>query len=178
MKFSTIVSLMKNREDKRTRGILPACLLLLILLCLYLPLLPPSLLLVSEEQVLFERVLGEPYCEVDFCHSVNKGNIREIYRLDGQRQMLNLETGYYQSYGAGMIDTPPPEMDLRQEGDYLILSFPANWQERINYIGGAVARHRFIYEDFQMEIGSLRPGKPFSLLIRRRSLWDRWLQIL
>lgn len=155
-----------------------ACLLLIILLCLLLPILPPSLLLVSGEQVLFERVLGEPYCEVDFRHSVNKGHIREIYLLDGQRRQLTLETGYYQSYGAGMMDTPPPEVSWRQEGNYMILTFPPNWQQRINYIGGAVAGHWFIYEDFRLEIGSLRPGKPFSLLIRRRSLWNRWRQIL
>ena len=90
----------------RARAISSACVFLsVVILLVLLPLLPPSLVVSSRGKVRYEKVITSTECEVGFRHSVNKGLIREVYRLDPENRLITLEEGYFQSYGAGMIDT-------------------------------------------------------------------------
>lgn len=164
----------------RARAISSACILLgVIVLLLLLPLLPPSLVVASGGQVLYEKVIASTECEVDFRHSVNKGLIREVYRLDPENKLITLEEGYFQNYGAGMIDTvyDTADMNFRQEGDFYILDFKPEWKASIGYIGGNIAGHIFKYGDDMLEIGTLRPKQPFSISISRRSVLKRLLRL-
>ncbi|MEA5135541.1 MAG: DUF1850 domain-containing protein [Candidatus Fimivivens sp.] len=164
----------------RARAISSACVLLgVIILLLSLPLLPPSLVVSSRGKVRYEKVITSNECEVGFRHSVNKGLIREVYRLDPENKLITLEEGYFQSYGAGMIDTiyETADMNFRQEGDFYILDFKPEWKASIGYIGGNIAGHVFKYGDDTVEIGKLYPKQPFSISISRRSVLKRLLRL-
>ncbi len=133
----------------------------------------------SRGKVLYEKVITSTECEVGFRHSVNKGLIREVYRLDPKNRLITLEKGYFQSYGAGMIDTvyDTADMNFRQEGDFYILDFKPEWKASIGYIGGNIAGHTFKYGDDILEIGKLHPKQPFSISILRRSVLERLLRL-
>lgn len=170
----------KKHVRGRARAISSACILLAVIgLLLLLPLLPPSLVVASKGQVLYEKMITSTECEVGFRHSVNKGLIREVYRLDPKNRLITLEEGYFQSYGAGMIDTvyDTADMNFRQEGDFYILDFKPEWKASIGYIGGNIAGHVFKYGDDTLEIGTLRPKQPFSISILRRSVLKRLLRL-
>ncbi|MEG1849362.1 MAG: DUF1850 domain-containing protein [Oscillospiraceae bacterium] len=157
---------------------MPACLLLIVVIVLSgAPLIPPSLVVVSEGRVLFEQVIGPTECEVDFRHSVNKGLIREVYRIDPDHRRITLERSYNQSFGAGMLDTVPDTegLNFHQEGDYYRMDFPVNWQSEIRYIGGSIAGHTFVYDGKTLDLGAKHPRKAFIISVERRSLLGRLL---
>lgn len=170
----------KKYARGRARAISSACVLLgVIILLLLLPLLPPSLVVSSGGKIRYEKIITSTECEVGFRHSVNKGLIREVYRLDPKNKLITLEEGYFQSYGAGMIDTiyETADMNFRQEGDFYILDFKPEWKASIGYIGGNIAGHTFTYGDDIIEIGKLYPRQSFSISISRRSIFKRLLRL-
>lgn len=136
-------------------------------------------MLSSEGTVLYERIVDATECEVDFRHSYNKGLIREVYRVDPDNRLITLERSYNQSFGAGMLDTvdDTQDMNFHQEGDYYVMEFAPNWQKEIHYIGGNIARHTFVYGDDIVSIGDLRPKKPFTLSVNRRSIYQRLMKM-
>lgn len=159
---------------KRAGAILPAYILvvLIVLVLLFSPLIPASVVLSSGNLVVYESIIGSDVCEITFRHSVNKGMVREIYVLSSDRLMLSLKTGYNESFGAGMIDTidTAKGLNFRKEGDWFVLDFPENWKKEVHYIGGNIAKHCFLYEDTVVEIGELRSQKPFTISVETRSL--------
>lgn len=164
----------------RARAISFACILLIVIIVLMsLPLFPPSVVISSKSKVLYEKAITSTECEVDFRHSANKGLIREVYRLDPDNKVITLEEGYFQSYGAGMIDTTyeTADMNFRQEGNYYVIDFKPDWQTSIGYIGGNIAGHSFKYGDDILEVGKLFPKQPFSISISRRSFFKKLLRI-
>jgi hypothetical protein len=92
--------------------------------------------------------------------------------------MLSLKTGYNESFGAGMIDTieTAKGLNFRKEDNWFILDFPENWKQEIHYIGGNIAKHRFIYEEVVVDIGELRSQQPFTLSVQRRSIAEVFLK--
>lgn len=169
----------KRNNGRRASIILPACVVLIIVVALTtLPVLPPSLVLRVEGRAVYEKMIDSPEFEVDFTHSVNKGRIREIYRIDAAQGVFTLEHGYFQSYGAGMLDTAPETdaMNFRQEGDYFVLDFPPQWRRSIAYIGGNIARHVLVYGEDEIRVGETYPKKSFTVSISRRSPLQRLLR--
>lgn len=164
---------------KRARAILPACLVLSATVILaFLPILPASLLVTSSGTLLYEQTVKADTCEVMFRHSVNKGLIREIYRIDSKNCRIALVQSYNQSFGAGMLDTvedTAPFHFRSDGGQYYIMDFPAIWQEQINYIGGNIAGHVFSYQDDVIHIGEERPKQPFRISVKKRSIVDKVL---
>ncbi len=145
-----------------------------IIAVLNLPIVPASILLSSGEDIIYEAIITEPTCQVTFKHSVNKGDVKEEYIFDTDNQLISMSKGYFQGYGAGMLDiyADTADMNFRLEDGYFVLDFPTNWQESIGYIGGNVAQHKFIYNDHIVEVGNLYPREPFTLSVSRRSLID------
>ncbi len=159
---------------------LPACILLGAIVALTtLPFFPASLVLTVQNRAVYEKVVDGTLCEVDFTHSVNKGRIREVYRINPAARRLTLEKGYFQSYGAGMLDTleDTDGMNFRQEGDFFVLDFKPDWQKSIRYIGGNIARHVFVYGEDRVDVGELYPRKAFSVSVSRRSLLQKLLKL-
>lgn len=162
-------------QKKRARAFLSALTILMAVL-LFAPVWGTSLVLSSGEQVLFEKKVTDDVCEVKFRHSVNKGLIREVYRIDPENKKIALVQSFNQSFGAGMLDTveDTAPFDFRFNGtDYYVMDFPAEWQNQINYIGGNIAQHVFIYQDAVVNVGLEHPKKPFSISARQRSLFKK-----
>ena len=161
----------------------PACGLLsfLLLLCLLLTVQwMPSLLVTSDGEVLFDRVLGFEEFEVVFRHSYNKGMIREIYRISPDRTQIALLKSYNQSFGAGMADTVEDVQgrNFRQEEEWFVMDFPTVvWVPEVRYIGGAIAGHRLIYEKSNFEFGNLYTGRSLTIQARRRSPLQKFLRL-
>ena len=157
--------------------VLLACLVPALLAgALMLPLLPPSLVASSGGRVLYAKFVGDRQLEVSFRHSINKGYVREIYRIYPETCRLTLEQGRFQSFGAGMIDTVQTSegLNFRQEGDYYVLDFPPDWQEAVSYIGGDIAGHVLHYGGEEIPFGTHYPRQPFTLKVVRRSILE-WL---
>ena len=168
---------LKMNMGRRIKKNLFACLLFILFASvLMLPLLPPSLMASSNGKVLYAEFVDDRHFEVGFRHSINKGYVREIYRIDPKTCRLTLEKGYYQSFGAGMIDTVQDSegLNFRREGDYYVLDFPPNWQKKIPYIGGNIAGHIFIYDGDEIPFGTLYPRQPFTIFVKRRSILE-WI---
>lgn len=163
-----------TRPRRRAGWILAACAVIVLF---FLPLCPPSVVVSSHEKVLYEKRATDPLCQVVFRHSVNKGLVREVYRMNLKTCMLTLETGYFQSYGAGMPDHAADVNGehLRQEGEYYVLDFAPVWQESIHYIGGNTAGHVFLYGEDSLDLGKRYPRAPFVLSVSRRSLIKKLL---
>lgn len=160
---------------------MPAYLLivLIVLFLLFAPLIPASIVLSSGNLVIYESFIGSDICEITFRHSVNKGLVREVYVLSSDMLMLTLKTGYNESFGAGMIDTieTAQGLNFRKEGNWFVLDFPENWKKEVHYIGGNIAKHRFLYEDTAVDIGDLRSQKPFAISVEKRSLLKIFFKI-
>lgn len=162
---------------KRARAILPAFVVISILF--FLPVIPASIVVSSKNLVLFEQIIDDSFCEIVFRHSANKGLVREVYLLSASRCMLTLHTAYNQSFGAGMTDTleTVEGLNFRSENGWFVLDFPAEWRSEINYIGGDIAGHQFIYKDNVIRLGELYSQKPFTLSVEKRSIIGRLLKL-
>ena len=161
----------------RTKRTLFVCLLFALLAALLLlPLLPPALVASSNGKVLYVEFVSDRHFEIDFRHSINKGYVREIYLIDPETCRLTLEHGYYQSFGAGMIDTVQDAegLNFRREDKYYVLDFPENWQEKVPYIGGDIAGHVFCYGADEIPFGTRWPRQPFTLTVERLSILE-WM---
>lgn len=161
------------RYPKWARFALPLFLLLVTLLPIY----PPSLLVASEGRILGEYPVDGVQCEVWFYHSINKGLVREIYSIDARARTLSLTRGYFENYGAGMIDTVPPEVKLSSDDECLILDFPPEPVREVNYIAGIVSQHRFSYDGASLALFELAPRKPVRITVRRASFLQRALRL-
>ncbi|RPF43207.1 uncharacterized protein DUF1850 [Hydrogenoanaerobacterium saccharovorans] len=155
--------------------LLPAFSVLIIIILLFLPLFPPSLLVVSQGKVLGEYPVQADNFEVQFRHSVNKGLIREVYKIDAERLTITLDKGYFESYGAGMIDTVPPEVTYSSDEQFVILDFADHYRHQIDYTAGIVSQHMFYYEDKSLVLYKLAPRKPVAITVRKASAVQRLL---
>lgn len=124
-------------------------------LCLCLPLLPAVLTLRSRDGRLLwaNREPGSGFT-ITFTHSANKGQITESYRfLDSGG--FTLETGTFESYGAGMLDQLPPGVTMEDEGDRLRLYFPPAPMAELSMIPGEIADHTLSGEGYSVSLANL-----------------------
>jgi hypothetical protein len=160
---------MSNKQKQAGLWLLPAFFTFLAVIVVIVWIINPitgySLQVVSEGTVIYQAPITQDHVEVDFRHSVNKGHIREIYRLDPKECRLALETGYFENYGAGMLDTVPAEVGFREEGNYLVLDFPMQYRDNITYRAGREAQHTLIYGNDVLRLYESIPQKPFTISI-------------
>lgn len=139
--------------------------LILGVLWLANPVIGYRVCITSDGTVLYDAPAEADTLEVDFRHSVNKGNIREIYQIDRKHRQLALKTGYFENYGAGMLDTVPEDVGFRYEGNYLVLDFPLRYQDSFTYRAGPEAGHTVLYGTDVLPIYKTIPMKSFNILI-------------
>lgn len=135
---------------------------------------PPELQIWSGEQLRYCAPYEQNAVEVTFRHSVNHGVIREIYHLDPESHQLALDLGYFESYGAGMLDTLPEEVKMHEDGNFLVLEFPLEFQESITYRAGPTAGHRLIYGESQLRLSEIMPMKAFEIRLGTASFGRRF----
>lgn len=87
----------------------------------------------KDTLVVIDYDTGKEYCQiglngktefsVDFIHSVNKSNVKEIYRIEGSEIVCH--TLVYSAFGAGMPDViePPLSLSYDNEGNMVISGY-------------------------------------------------------
>lgn len=112
------------------------------------------------------------YFDIQFRHSVNKGLITERYFLDKVTGKICLTSGWFENYGAGMMDTIDEGMKMTEDGDRLRIDFPQNWIDSVNFASAGIANHIFIYGNDKLRLYELRPYKTINIRIEKTSLFE------
>jgi hypothetical protein len=148
--------------------LLPAffAFILLMLIFLYVKTAPSyRLQIVSEDRLIYDVPAEADTVMVTFRHSVNKGLIREVYHLDLKQGKIALQTGYFENYGAGMLDTVPEDIGFRQEDNFLILDFPLKYQDSFTYRAGPEAQHQLYYGQDALPLYETISMKSFKIFL-------------
>lgn len=138
-----------------------------------LPLLPSLVAQQAESGRIIWHSNGNPESfTIAFTHSANKGYVAESYRRlpDGS---FTLETGIFESYGAGMLEQLPEGVVMEDMGDHLLLRFPQNPMNELSVIPGEIAGHQLSCDDESLELGKVSPYKRVIISWRRLSLMER-----
>lgn len=156
----------------RRRGIL--LLLFTIALILFVP---SKLSLVVQDKsgrdVSILPVENASYFEVSFRHSVNKGMIMERYEMDLEQKTFYLKTGWFQSYGAGMMDSVVEGVQMTEEGDFLRLDFPKKELHQVSYAAAGIANHKLSIGENEIFLFEENPYKTSIISLQRTSLFQR-----
>lgn len=113
------------------------------------------------------------YFEVSFRHSVNNGIIIERYEMDLENQTFYLKTGWFQSYGAGMMDSVAEGVQMTEEGDFLRLDFPKKELHQVSYAAAGIANHKLSMGDYEVFLFEENPYKTSIISLKRTSLFQR-----
>jgi len=162
---------MNSRQKQASLWLLPAFFGLIIFILLFWftnPVIGQRLQVSSDGKVIYDVPVTEKRLEVAFNHSVNKGHIREIYIIDTNKSRLALEKAYFENYGAGMLDTVPPDVGFHQEDNYLVLDFPLKYQEQFTYRAGREARHTLAYGKDVLSLYEMVPQKNFTISVKAK----------
>jgi len=124
----------------------------------------------EDGTVLYDAPAACDTIEVNFRHSVNKGMIREVYQLNNEQCQLSLKTGYFENYGAGMLDTVPDQIGFRDENGFLVLDFPLQFKDSWTYRAGPEAGHTIIYGNDVLPIYQMIPMKSFKISVAAKHL--------
>lgn len=156
----------------RRRGTL--LLLFTIALILFVP---SKLSLVVQDKsgrdVSILPVENTSYFEVSFRHSVNKGIIIERYEINLENKTFYLKTGWFQSYGAGMMDSVAEGVQMTEEGDFLRLDFPKNELHQVSYAAAGIANHKLSIGNNEVFLFQKNPYKTSIISLKRTNLFQR-----
>ena len=131
---------------------------------------PQIILKDAKGKTLAEIPLGEAdYFEVEFRHSVNKGLVRERYHIDSADNTISLETGWFESYGAGMMDTISEDMVMTEEDDMLRIDFPEQKLPYITYRSAGIANHKMTYQDNEIYFFEKWPYQSIQISIDKKN---------
>lgn len=113
------------------------------------------------------------YFQIEFCHSVNRGLVKERYSIDFKSLEFYLETAWFENYGAGMLDSVPTGVTIREEGDFLKLDFPEMRLKSIAYAAAGIANHKIIVGDEEIELFQINPYKSSFITVEKMSIFDQ-----
>lgn len=111
--------------------------------------------------------------EITFRHSVNRGVIREIYTILPLDLMFFLDTAYFENYGAGMLDSVPPDVVMTEEGRFLRLDYPELPQTCIAYSAAGIADHQLLFGDSAIRLFEINPYRTCFITIEKLSIFDQ-----
>ncbi len=147
-------------------------LLLLVFFIFILPIKTEVLFLAKDGQVLKSvDASSTDYFEVSFKHSVNKGIVRERYHINRFRNSFYLQTGWFESYGAGMLDELPHGVQMSEDGQFLKLEFPEETLYDIWYAAAGIAKHKIEVGDTIVDLYELNPYRTTILKVRHTTLF-------
>jgi len=154
-------------------GLRALSVLLIITMLFFIPATKRLNLRTSEGTIIrsFSPENGD-YFDIVFRHSVNKGLITERYYMDMKTQKINLTSGWFENYGAGMMDTIDENMKMTEDGNRLRIDFPQNWIKSVNYASAGIANHMLIYGDNRVNLYEVQPYKTISIRIERTSYYE------
>lgn len=156
---------------KKAGGLL---LLSLALLLLFFP-LRTNLCIRQKtgELIRFYDLKHQDYFQIEFCHSVNRGLIKERYSIDLKKCDFYLKTAWFENYGAGMLDNVPPDTTIQEEGNFLRLDFPEMRLKSIAYAAAGIANHKIIVGSDEVELFNINPYKTSFITVEKMSIFDQ-----
>lgn len=128
----------------------------------------------DQEQTVMDIPLGdEDYFDIAFKHSVNKGLVIERYQIDKEHMTIYLRSGWFENYGAGMMDTVEDGMAMTEEGDMLKIDFPRSDMESVTYRSGGIAGHKFTYGSQEIDLFDHWPYKSVTISLEKNSIFNK-----
>lgn len=160
-------------KQKMQMGLMALSVLMLCFIVVTFPFFNKLVLETKEGKLLKSYSLNEgDYFEITFRHSVNKGLITERYQLEKSEGLIFLKYGWFENYGAGMMDTIDENMKLIQDGNRLRIEFPQNKVQSVNFASAGIANHVFIYGDNEFNFFENCPYKTINISIKKLSITE------
>lgn len=113
------------------------------------------------------------YFEIEFRHSVNRGLVQERYEIDRAACSIYLSTGWFENYGAGMMDTLGEGMVMTEDGDSLKIDFPKQEMTSVTYRSAGIANHTMTYGDTTIHFFENWPYQSITISIEKTNLLHR-----
>lgn len=125
----------------------------------------------DKDKVLMKIPLDETdFFEVEFRHSVNKGLVRERYRINQEEQAISLSTGWFENYGAGMMDTIGDDMVMTEDGDMLKIEFPEQSLPYVIYRSAGIADHKLNYHGREIRFFEKWPYQSIKISVEKLTI--------
>ncbi len=160
-------------KQKMQIGLIALSVLILGLIVVVFPFFDKLVLETKDGKLLKSYNLNESdYFEITFRHSVNKGLITERYQLDKHSGLIFLKYGWFENYGAGMMDTIDENMKMIQDGDRLRIEFPENKVKSVNFASAGIANHIFTYGNNEFNFFENYPYKTINISIKKLSITE------
>lgn len=110
--------------------------------------------------------------DISFRHSVNKGMVIERYRIDRDTDSFYLETGWFESYGAGMMDQLSEGVVMTEEGNFLRLDFPRKDITEVSYAAAGIADHHLKIGEREISLFKQNPYKTDIIFLEKINMAD------
>lgn len=153
-----------------------AGVLLLLPLFLFVCLVPliSHVTIRSREGILLQSIrLEKNLFYVTFKHSVNKGQVIEIYTVNPKTNSFYLSEGKFENFGAGMLDDVPKDAVLRYDNTFLVITFQKKGeQSQVLYGAAGIANHLLCSGLTCVSLYDINPNKTSVISIEKRSILD------
>lgn len=144
---------------------------LFVLLLITLPVKDSICLRDENAKILLQvPVKNRETFDIQFRHSVNKGMIVERYEVDTKEGKIALVTGFFESYGAGMLDTVPENVKFKEENGMMRLDFEPVFQDDVIYRSAGIANHEFICGEKRYRLFDISPYKAINISVEKMSI--------
>lgn len=110
---------------------------------------------------------------VTFLHSVNRGLVKELYRVDSDLASFYLESAWFENYGAGMLDIVPEDAVMSDDGGFLKVDFPKRRMSSVCYAAAGIANHTLTVNSEEVSLYRLHPFKTSMITIEKMSIFDQ-----
>lgn len=128
----------------------------------------------DKNQVLMTiPIKDEDYFDVEFRHSVNKGLVIERYKLKKEKSVIYLASGWFENYGAGMMDTIGSGMTMHEENQMLRIDFAESDLPYVIYRSAGIANHKFKYAGQEIYLFDQWPYQAIKISMKKK-----WLNFL
>lgn len=157
-------------KDIKQIGLSALSVLLIIVLIITIP-FSTRLNLKSRDAELIKSysLRNGKYFQIQFRHSVNRGIVVEEYQIHKKDKLINLERGWFENYGAGMMDTLGEGMTMTEDSNMLRIDFPENMVESVNFAAAGIANHIFTYGDKQIALYEEYPYKTINIRVEKQN---------
>lgn len=158
-------------KSKLQIGLIALSVLIIIYMFMFNPFIERLVLSERDGEILESYSLKKSdYFDITFRHSVNKGLITERYEMDKEEGTIFLTYGWFENYGAGMMDTIDENMKMMTDGNRLRIEFPKNKVNSVKFASAGIANHIFIYGDEEFNLFENYPYKTIDIGIKKISL--------
>ena len=160
-------------KQKIQIGLIALSVLIIIFLSFNFPFITRLVLESKDGKCIKSYSLNKgEYFEINFNHSVNKGYITERYQLDKNDDSIYLKYGWFENYGAGMMDTIDDTMEMIEDENRLRIEFPERRLRNVKFSSAGIANHILVYGDEKFDFFKQYPYKTITIGLKKISIKD------